>query len=297
MTPWITPPQDAIDHVSRAFAAANLAVTERLFNLPNIRETSLDDAFVDALIPHSAPHLLRSGTTVKMDIHNIGGLKRYRRWEVADIAVLVFIFRHSNLVCQKIGMLQSKRLYPLNNDVDDDDPVGFWYGLNAFLRRGNTSSLTALHMKYDFDSGCVYGALKARDEQMTRIRATNRRFGESTYFLFYNPHEVPLSIAFPITARNAVQKVSLGCRVYKVDEVHAVLKAVKAGVSPSLAMLEASTQSNWSVEHWAADLLLSCKVGRQFDNADDRLVESVLIRRTGPIGAAIALSIALPNEG
>jgi hypothetical protein len=29
------------------------------------------------------------------------------------------------MVAQKIGMLQTKRLFPKNNDVLDDDPQGF----------------------------------------------------------------------------------------------------------------------------------------------------------------------------
>lgn len=69
-----------------------------------------------------------------MDIHNIGGLRRFQRWEVADIAIVVFVIRSKRVIAQKIGLLQSKRLYPTNNDVDGEDLVGFQYGLNAFLR-------------------------------------------------------------------------------------------------------------------------------------------------------------------
>jgi hypothetical protein len=48
-------------------------------NVPNIREVSLDDAMVEALIPFSPPKRLRSGAVVEMDVHNIGGLKRIHR--------------------------------------------------------------------------------------------------------------------------------------------------------------------------------------------------------------------------
>lgn len=34
-------------------------------------------------------------------------------------------------------------------------------------------------------------------------------------------------------------------------------------------------------------------VTRQFDQADDEMLERLVVRRTGPIGAAILISIAL----
>jgi hypothetical protein len=128
------------------FADANRRVCERLVNLPNIRETSLDDGLIEAMIPDSAPTLLPSGAIVRMDTHNIGGLRRLgaphwdwdvpqrRRWETADIAILVFVYRRDTLVARKIGLLQSKRLYPTNQDVEDEDEIGFLHGMNAFSR-------------------------------------------------------------------------------------------------------------------------------------------------------------------
>src|SRR2546425_9621777 len=121
VNPWPVIPKDALEHFRTAFAEANRVATERIVNVPNIRETSLDDALVDALIPFSPPRRLQSGAVVEMNIHNIGGLRRLYRWETADIAVLVFIYRGRQMVAQKIGMLQTKRLFPKNNDVLDDD--------------------------------------------------------------------------------------------------------------------------------------------------------------------------------
>jgi hypothetical protein len=113
---WPVIPADAIAWFRQAFAEANRHVTESILNLPTIRETSLDDSFITALIPSSAPTLLPSGAVVKMDIHNVGGLRRVQRWEVADIAAVVFIYRNGKLIARKIALLQSKRLYPENKD-------------------------------------------------------------------------------------------------------------------------------------------------------------------------------------
>ena len=126
--PWPEIPEDAVTWFRGVFSNANRSVYERLVNLPNVRETSLDDGFIEALILETAPRLLPSGAIVRMDTHNIGGLRRIghphpfgRRWETADIAVLVFIYQREALIAKKIGLLQSKRLYPDNNDVDDED--------------------------------------------------------------------------------------------------------------------------------------------------------------------------------
>ena len=129
---WLKIPTDVISWFRDAFGEANRQVCETLLNVPTIRETSLDDALIAALIPRSAPAILPSGAIVRMDIHNIGGMRRIGRWEVADIAVVVFIIRAGTIVARKIALLQSKRLYPANNDVDDEDPVGFRYGLTHF---------------------------------------------------------------------------------------------------------------------------------------------------------------------
>ncbi len=231
-----------------------------------------------------------------MDIHNIGGLRRVYRWETADIAVLVFIYRGRQMVAQKIGMLQTKRLFPKNNDVLDDDPEGFRYGMNAFLNRDAKSPLAVLNREFVFDRSCMYGSLKAQSDQVGAINQLNRRFGESVFYMFYNPSTVPVTVRYPVKSKRAVTHVKLGCRVFFSKEVHAVLDTLKKDYSPTLkAIMEGGATSKWRLEEWVSDHLLACKVGQRFDDRKDE-VYMLLERRSGPIGAAIAVSIALPND-
>lgn len=296
MNPWPVIPKDAIEYFRTAFADANRVAAERIMNVPNIREPSLDDALVDALIPFSPPKRLRSGAVVEMDVHNIGGLRRLYHWETADIAVLVFVYRGRKMIAQKIGMLQTKRLYPKNNDVLDDDPEGFRYGMNAFLNRDAQSPLAVLNREFVFDRSCVYGSLNAGSDQVGVINDLNRKFGESVFYMFYNPPTVPVTVKYPVRSRRAVTRVNLGCRVFLSKEVHTVLDKLKKGHSPSLdAIMKGGAGSMWRLEQWVADHLLTCKVGQRFDNRKDE-VYMLLERRSGPIGAAIAVSIALPND-
>jgi hypothetical protein len=294
---WPAIPKDAIEHFRSAFAEANRVATERIVNVPNIRETSLDDALVDALIPFSPPKRLRSGAVVEMDVHNIGGLRRIYRWETADIAILVFVYRGPKMIAQKIGMLQTKRLFPKNNDVLDDDPEGFRYGMNAFLNRDARSPLAVLNRKFVFDRSCVYGSLKAGSDQVTTINDLNMRFGDSVYYMFYNPSNVPVTVQYPVKSKRPVTQVKLGSRVFLSKEVHAILETLDKGHSPTLkAIMEGGPASKWCLEEWVADHLLTCKVGRRFDDSNKDDVYMLLERRSGPIGAAIAVSVALPND-
>ncbi|TYL83506.1 hypothetical protein [Bradyrhizobium cytisi] len=113
MNSWPRIPEDVVAWFREVFAEANRRVCERLVNLPNIRETSLDDGLIEALIPEAAPTLLSSGAIVRMDTHNVGGLLRTgwprweppfaRRWETVDIAILVFVYRRETLVAKKIA--------------------------------------------------------------------------------------------------------------------------------------------------------------------------------------------------
>jgi hypothetical protein len=306
MAEWPAIPEDVVDWFREVFAEANRSVCERLINLPNIRETSLDDGLIEALIPESAPTLLPSGAIVRMDTHNIGGLRRLghphwdypfpRRWETADIAVLVFIYRADRLIAKKIGLLQSKRLFPLNNDVDDEDEIGFLYGMNTFLRREEPQAVGVLHRSFAFDESCIYGAMANGSDQVKAITALNRDFGKAVYYLLYNPPTMPCEVRYPLRQRIRVAEISAGCRVLDADEVHAALAELAAGKAPTFAELaNAGATSNWPLETWAADLLLTCKVGEQFESDRDDRVRYFLERRSGPIGAAIAASITLPE--
>ena len=239
------------------FADANRRVCERLVNLPNIRETSLDDGLIEALIPNTAPTRLPSGAIVRMDTHNIGGLRRIghppwgppflRRWEVADIASLVFIYRRETLVARKIGLLQSKRLYPENNDVEEDDEIGFLYGMNAFIRRERTQAFGVLHRQFAFSDTCNYGAIHVGSDQIASIDRMNLNFGKVVYYLLYNPHVVPLSINYPLEARLRVDEPVIGCRVLDADKVHLALLGLNEGASPTFAMVRANAGSGWAL--------------------------------------------------
>jgi hypothetical protein len=292
---WPIIPDDAVNWVRTIFAEANRATTERLMNVPNIRETSLDDGFVEAITPNSSPRQLASGAIVHLQVHNIGGLRRVQKWETADIAILVFVTHLGKIIGQKIGLLQSKRLYPSNGDVDDSDAISFMYGLNAMLSRDDARPIGGLFRNYEFNEDCVYGAITAGDHQTETIDDFNAQFGEAIYYLFYNPNRLPASVSYPLRKRTNITKPRLGCRVYRASEVHAACNDFNDGQHPTIGVVQSKggKRSNWRVETWVADMLLRCKVGQQFDESKSDMIDRLVTRRSGPIGAAISVSIAL----
>jgi hypothetical protein len=111
--------------------------------------------------------------------------------------------------------------------------------------------------------------------------------------LLYNPNQMPCSISYPLRERIRVEQVTVGCRVLDADHVHTALAGMSEGESPTFAMLKrAGAASDWPLEIWAADMLLTCQVGEQFDETRDDRVRYFLERRSGP-GAALAASITL----
>jgi hypothetical protein len=106
-----------------------------------------------------------------------------------------------------------------------------------------------------------------------------------------------LTVSYPVVSRNVVSEFDYGCLVFSASRVHGALNKRKKGASPSHRQIVSSTrpQDISRLETWAADLLLTCQVGQPFGQDKEALVSSMLERRSGPIGAAIAISIALPD--
>lgn len=59
---------------------------------------------------------------------------------------------------------------------------------------------------------------------------------------------------------------------------------------------EKQHKCGWRLEHFVVDLLLNCKTGRITDIRDDEGLYRVFNRRTGPIQAAISITIDAPAD-
>ena len=266
--------------------------------VPNIRETTLDDVFVQTLIPNMAPRILASGAVVRLDVHNIGGIRQFRKWEIADIAIIVYVIMKGQIIARKIGLLQAKRLFPKNGDVTGSDPIGFSYGLNAHLHPEESPTSMLLARAFSFDMDCSYSSLKSESNQIVAMKEFEAESGQVVFYLLYNPPSVPTTVAYPVGSQPSRRvKPTLGCRVVSSATVNDLLKSKKPGQSLSLAEVDPKLRprNESRLEYWVADLLLRCRVGRQFKEHDEESILPLVERRSGPIGASIAVNIELPD--
>jgi len=294
---WPVVPHDVVEWVRLIMTTANNDVTERLVNQPNVREPSLDDALINEVAKYAAPKALPSGAVVMLEVHNIGGLRQFDRWELADIAFVVHVSMDVQPLDQKIGLLQSKRLYPENFDVDTDDPISFRMGLNGLIEPKSGNTLSKVSRQYEFKKTSQYVAINCPDEQLGRIEQFHATFGEAIYYLLYNPSDIPFQTSLPATTYQNVNFPPEGARVVEAQVIaDAIAEIGKSSKSPSIGSLKQIAGPNyWRLEHWVADLLLQCKVGRTYTKLDKELIERLIYRRTGPIGAAIRINIDLPE--
>jgi hypothetical protein len=51
----------------------------------------------------------------------------------------------------------------------------------------------------------------------------------------------------------------------------------------------------WPLEHFISDLFLGCSEGTPFETISEGRIQTLFYRRSGPISAAIAISIEAPE--
>jgi hypothetical protein len=77
----------------------------------------------------------------------------------------MFFRRASALERSKVALLQSKRLYPSNNTVQEDDRIDYEIGFARLADPESLQQSLAVHAEFQFDDNCRYGALSAKSDQ------------------------------------------------------------------------------------------------------------------------------------
>src|SRR5262245_42764468 len=119
----------------------------------------------------------------------------------------------------------------------------------------------------------------------------------------YNPPRVPLRISVPITQYVKLRfEPVLGSRVVAAPVVFKLLDKIKQ--SPTLQELDDFLDpteptlhlGGWRLEYFMTDLLLACFEGRRFTDADAEDLSEIFERRSGPIGATVAVTVEMPDD-
>lgn len=292
-------PAHVLRWVKSVFYECNRRISEKIANNPNAPEQSLDLTWIEHLSRYSSPVALGSSWVAKIQAHYLGGLRHFMRWEIADIGVLVFIRKSGRIQRSKVALLQSKRLYPSNKRVIEEHQIDYEIGFARLADPEDLARSIALETEFEFNEDCEYGALTSGSDQAKAIDQYMRKEKLAVYYQLYNPWAIPFTQRVPVAGYEAADgEPTLGTRVIPVTEVHGILRSLRKGSSPTLRSLAAAAGNphvyGWALEHFVAELLMKCQEGSVFESINDTRIQNLFIRRTGPIAAAIAITIEGP---
>jgi hypothetical protein len=87
----------------------------------------------------------------------------------------------------------------------------------------------------------------------------------------------------------------LGVRIYSAARVHAMLSPCQEGERPTHDQLTDQCGEGWPLDSFVADELLGCREGQVFESVNDEAIETLFNRRSGPIAAAISITLEAPE--
>ena len=285
----------------------NGRVTGKLDRIPTTHETSLDMSFIQALSQQSAPVRMPSGHLVRIDVHFLGGGRHFDLWEVADIGVMVIYREGDNRVRTKVALLQSKRLYPIEQDFDENTPLDYMMGFRRlhesdedFLRVSNSRRFSRL-------KGSRYAAMRVGDEQWKAIKGYEQRWAIPVYYNLYHPSSISWRVTFPVdsNARKKPGDVKVGCRVLPASHVREALAKKANGYTPSYGDLNDSAACaiqrdgvgpGWRPQEFFADELQICNTGYVAGSWSDGGLNAVFTQRGAPVSAAITITVSAPED-
>jgi len=298
MNPLPEFPASVHRYVRSIFATANRRVAEKIARVPNCPEPSLDHTLVDSVSFHAGPKTVEPGWTVQIEVHSLGGMRHFYDWEIADIGVLVCARKDGNVTSQKVSLLQSKRLYPKNQGVQEETSEDYRIGFGRLLPASpKTKTLDSPH-RFEFDFNSKYNEIRAGEGQVARIEEYEKISNIPVHYLLYNPWEVACSYSYPITTTSRLGGAANGgARIVSAASLRKKMIGKGAGYRPTMSDLEwlesrsAKARFGWRLEHFISDRLLRCKEGRLFENIQDDGIFDLFNRRSGPIAAAISINI------
>jgi hypothetical protein len=312
MPPPIPIPDEVQTWLREVFASCNLRVAELVSTVPTTHETPLDMTFVQHFLGVSAPHAFDSGWSVHISTHYLGGGRHWSewpgwpmKWEIADIGFLVLFRQAGQLIRSKVALLQSKRLYPDELELEEDTPLDYMQGFGRLMSSDEDWGRVLQPRTFTFSEQSRYRALISGVSQYQAIASYEQQRDIPVYYLLYNPLRIPSTAVMPIMAGREVPQLALevGCRVVPAQQLRIVMDREQAGRSPAYGQLRdslpapfdtATYAAGWPLEHFVVDLVLDCQAGYVAAGPNDNGLDYLFNRRSGPISAALAVTIDAP---
>jgi hypothetical protein len=292
-------PDQVLSWVRSVFAACNARTTEKLSLSPNAPEESLDLTWIEHLSRFSSPVTLGSGWLVKIETHYLGGMRHFRRWEIADIGLLAHLRLGEKGRMSKVALLQSKRLYPDGTPIREETLVDYEIGFARLADPEDRTLSIGFDTEFRFTDESRYGAIRQSSDQVAAIADYEKEVGLKVYYQLYNPWLVPFVQRIPLIGYYAENDGApdLGVRIVPASLLRTRL-GVDSRPSPVLSDLAAIPPLpayGWRLEDFVCDELLACREGDRFGSIGDAPIQQLFNRRSGAIAAAIAITIEVPN--
>jgi hypothetical protein len=295
-------PDDVKKWFHDVFAALNIRVSAKVSRIPTTHEVSLDLTFVEHLSHVSAPIRFASEWIVRLETHFVGGLRHWFQWEIADVGVLIMYRYKGSLVRTKVALLQSKRLYPNGQHIDEDRVSMYETGFARLYHDETAHKALTARARLRTDKQSKYLALIVDDKQYTAIADFERSKKIPVHYLLYNPLRLPNLVTLPAEGNHGGSPTPcrVGARVIRATQLRQFLRTNAAGYQPQYAdLLHAPFNARpsiagWRLEHFIVDLLLGCHEGYIATGQNDERLADIFFRRGGPIAAAVAITIDAP---
>jgi hypothetical protein len=154
-------PANVKQWIRSVFAKVNRRTSNKLTRIPTTHETSLDLTVIEQISQVASPFRFAGDWLVRVDTHYLGGGRHFGEWEIADLGVLV-IFRKEHIVQRtKLGLLQSKRLYPDELMFDDEDqPIDYMIGFGRLLHSDSEFASAIRERTFNFSHDSRFRALE-----------------------------------------------------------------------------------------------------------------------------------------
>ena len=295
-------PMPVREHIRAVFDHAGAEASSRMERAPNTHEESLDMALIDEIAKRGVPTGLPDGWIVRIDTHFLGGGRHWRNWEIADIGALVTIRLAGKPALFKVVLLQSKRLYPIEIAAKEEkDLVDYEIGFGGLLRGHHSYPAITQVRQFSFSADSQYRALEKGDRQWVAMDEYTQHYNIPLHYLLYHPGHCPLSATVP-TSPVTTESTSepLGCRVVGQPGMVKACVDLADGRSPSLGQVlgpapGSTTFRGFGLGEFFGDEVLSCREGYIATKERDSGLDRIFSRRSGPISAAIAVTIDGPG--
>jgi hypothetical protein len=301
----ISLPGDVIEWLTTVFRGCNDSITRKQALIPTARESDLAFALIAHLAAIAVPMRLPSEWMVRLDTHYLGGGRHWGSWEIADIGIIVMFRRAGRLVRSKVALLQAKRLYPIEQDFEEDKPIDYRRGFSRLFEEDEEWLAVTGSRTFTFRRTSRYKALVIGDTQYRAIDEYEKQHAIPIYYMLYNPPRLPYAVDLPLVGTRPHYRLNrIGTRVIPATVLRRTLKKHADGYAPcygdiAYALPEpfdhADHTAGWRLEHFVARLLVHCQEGYRAQKRDDEGLGAVFNERSGPISAAIGITFDAPE--